>query len=386
MNTLLIQPVKCGSATGSDSQRGISLIETMIGMTIGILMVLIIIQAWGTFENQKQTTVSGSITQTNGLLAMTELEQDIRSAGAGLTNAAAFNCTTTYSYYETGATSVTPIPAYAGGMSMVPVQITDGGTDSDTLTVKLGADFLGALPATLTNSMPQSSSELNLSSVAGFSDGDVVLAVGASGQCTVMMVTQVQGAALKLQHNPGGSTTYNPTTADQTSWGWPAFVSGDKIMKVGQMIAHQYTVNASNQLVLTDLTVPSASTTSILATDIVKIKAQYGIANVSSQDVTNWINATASTGWNTLDSAKVKRIKAVRLAIVARSAKREGSDVTGVCTNASGGVNNGPCAWPDSVAVPAPLIDLSANADWKKYRYRVYQTIIPMRNVIWAGV
>ena len=55
-------------------------------------------------------------------------------------------------------------------------------------------------------------------------------------------------------------------------------------------------------------------------------------------------------------------------------------------TNVSGGVNNGPCAWSDSLADPAPLVDLRANADWRKYRYRVYQTVIPIRNVIWAGV
>lgn len=370
----------------NSSQRGISLIETMVGMTLGIVVSLIVVQVWATFEDQKQRTISGSAIQASGLISLTELERDIRSAGAGLTDSAAFNCTTTYSYYETGGTAVSPIPAYVGGMGMVPVQITDGGTGSDTLTMKMGTDFLGAIPATITQTMPSSSSELNLSSVSGFADGDVVLAVGATGSCTVMQVTQVQGSALKLQHNPGGTTTYNPSVSFQSTNAWPAYSSGDKIMKVGQMISHQYSVNTSNQLILTDLTSPSASTTAILANDVVKIKAQYGIADVGMQDVNGWVNATAATGWNALDSAKVKRIKAIRLVIVARSAKMEGADVTAVCTNVSGNVNNGPCAWTDTVGAPAPIIDLSTNANWKKYRYRVYQTIIPIRNVIWAGV
>ena len=270
-------------------------------------------------------------------------------------------------------------------MAMVPVQITDGGASSDTLTVKLGADMLGALPATLTAPMPSSSSELNLSSTAGFADGDIVVAVGSSGLCSVMLVTQVQGSALKLQHNSGGTTTYNPTVAFQNTNAWPAFSSGDKILKVGQMISHTYTVNASNQLVLTDYSTPSASTAFTLSSDIVRIKAQYGVANVGSQDVNDWVNATSATGWNTLDPAKVKRIKAIRLVIVARSSKKEGGNVTGTCTN-SAGINNGPCAWLDTAADPAPLIDLSANSDWQKYRYRVYQSIIPIRNFIWAGV
>ncbi len=386
MNTLRIPPRRCKKTQCGSRQWGMSLIETMVGLVLGLLVTLVITQVWGVFESQKQRTISGSSAQESGLLALTELEQDIRSAGAGLTDSAAFDCTTTYSYYETGGTSVSPIPAYAGGMAMVPVQITDGGTGSDTLTVKRGADLLGALPATLTQTMPSSSAELNLSSVAGFADGDVVLAVdGATGNCTVMLVTQVQGAALKLQHNPGNTTTYNPSVSNQNSWGWPAYSSGAKILKVGQLISHAFTVNTSNQLTLTDLSTPVASAAVVLAADIVKIKAQYGVANAGSQDVNHWVNATAATGWDTLDKVKVKRIKAIRLVIVARSSKMEGTNVTGICTN-NAGANNGPCAWSDSVADPAPLIDLSSNASWQKYRYRVYQTIIPIRNVIWAGV
>jgi len=367
-------------------QRGISLIETLVGMTLGILVTLVITQVWGVYENQKQRTVSGTSAQTSGLLALTELEQDIRSAGAGLTDSAAFNCTTTYSYYENGGTQVSPIPAYAGSMAMVPVQISDGGAGSDTLTVKRGADFLGALPATLTLAMTSSSAELNLSSTAGFDDDDMVLVTDPSGNCTVMQVTQVQSATAKLQHNPGGATTYNPATSYMISNGWPAYTAGAKILKVGQLISHAYTVNAANQLELVDNTAPAASTTSILSADIVMLKAQYGVANAGSQDVNGWVSATATSGWNTLDPAKVRRIKAVRLVIVARSSKREAANVTNTCINVSGGVNNGPCAWTDSVANPAPLVDLSANADWQKYRYRVYQTVIPLRNVIWAGV
>ena len=368
-------------------QRGMSLIETMVGMVIGLLVALIIAQVWGNFEGQKQRTVSGSSAQSSGLLALTALEQDVRNAGAGLTESAAFDCTTTYSYYESGGTTVSPIPAYAGGLSMVPVQITDGGTGSDTLIVKRGSDFLGSLPTTIDQTMPPSSADLKVTSVSGFADNDIVLVVDSTtGNCTVMGLTQVQNAALHLQHNSGGSTTYNPSTPFQATNNWPAYTSGAKILKIGALISRSYTVNANNQLILTDASVPSGSTSSILATDIVKIKAQYGIADVDSQVVNDWVNATAATGWNTLISVNAKRIKAIRLVIVARSAKKEGANVTNTCTNVSGGVNNGPCAWRDTAADPAPLIDLSANADWRKYRYRVYQTIIPLRNVIWAGV
>lgn len=392
MNSLAPRLLLSRNVRHGVSQRGISLIETLVGMAIGLLVTLVIVQVWGVFEDQKSRTASGSSAQESGLLALTQLEQDMRSAGAGLSDSAAFDCTTIYSYYESGGTSVSPIPAYSGGMGMVPVQITDGGTGSDTLTVKRGSDFLGALPATITQPMPQSSSELNISSTVGFCDGtncapaDTILVVDSvTGKCTVMLVTQVQQSASKIQHNPGGTTTYNPTAAFQNANAWPAYSTGAKVLKIGQLISHAYTVNSSNQLTLIDYSIPSASTTSVLAGDVVKLKAQYGIAAVGSQDVNDWVSATAATGWNVLDSAKVKRIKAVRLVVVARSAKMEAANVTSTCIN-NAGVNYGPCAWSDSADDKAPLIDLRSNADWQKYRYRVYQTIIPIRNVIWAGV
>lgn len=383
MKTHLVRHMRLATA-----QRGLSLIETMVGLTLGLLVTLIITQVWGVFEGQKQRTISGSSAQASGLLALTELEQDIRSAGAGITEAAAFTCTDMYSYYDNGTTVTSPIPAYTGTMGMAPVKIIDGGSASDTITVKRSADLLGGLPTSLTKTMPSSSAELNINSTSGIAVGDVVLAVGSSGKCAVMLVTQVQGPALKLQHNPGGTTTYNPPVNFQNSNNWPAFTEGDKIMKVGQLVTHTFTTNAQNELTLTDLTIPGVAPESVLASDIVRLKAQYGIADAGSQDVTQWVSATSAAGWDeaSLTAAKIKRVKAIRLVIVARSSKLEGTNVTAPCTNVSGGVNNGPCAWVDTAADPAPLIDLSADANWRRYRYRTYQTIIPIRNVIWAGV
>ena len=84
MNARTVPPV------GRNSLLGMSLIETMGGMTLGILVSLIITQVWGVFENQKQRTVSATAGQASGLLALTELEQDVRSAGAGLNDSAMF--------------------------------------------------------------------------------------------------------------------------------------------------------------------------------------------------------------------------------------------------------------------------------------------------------
>lgn len=355
--------------------RGMSLIETMVGMTLGILVSLIITQVWGVFENQKQRTISATAGQATGLLALTELEQDVRSAGAGLTDPDMFKCAAIYSYYQSGTTLISPIPAYTGSVGMAPVQIIDGGAGPDTVVVKRGSDFLGAIPATLTSNMPSPSSELNISTTSGFADGNVVLLVGVgAATCTVTQLTEVQVAAAKLQHNPGSGITYNPSAEVlKGPPAWPAYVAGDKVLKIGQMLSRSYTVNASNELTVRDDSVPTSSTTSSLASDIVMLKAQYGVADVGSQNVNLWVSPIAGSGWDVLNATLLKRIKAVRVVIVARSAKME-------APNTSPPLGR---AWPDA---PLPVIDLSANPDWHRYRYRTYQLVIPIRNMIWANI
>ncbi|QJC56443.1 hypothetical protein HC248_01749 [Polaromonas vacuolata] len=371
----------------ASNQNGVSLIETMVGLVLGILVTLVITQVWGLFESQKQRSISSTSAQSSGLLAMTELEQDIRSAGAGLNNSLAFSCANVYSYFQNGNVSVSPIPAYAGALGLIPVQITDGGSganSSDTLIVKRGADFLGSIATTITTTMPSSSSELNVSSTAGFFVDDVVVAVdSSSGVCTVMKLTQVQASASKLQHNPGGTPSNNPSNSFQNTNGWPAYPSGAQLFKVGELLSHVYAVNIKNELSLVDYTDALVATTSALAPDIVTIKAQYGVANTGSQNVSAWVKADAASGWNVLNADKVMRIKAIRLVVVSRSTKKEATNVSFPCTNSTGTVlnANGPCAWSDS----EPLINLSGSTDWQQYRYRVYQTIIPIRNIIWAS-
>ena len=68
-----------------------------------------------------------------------------------------------------------------------------------------------------------------------------------------------------------------------------------------------------------------------------------------------------------------------------RSSLLEKDNVTGTCTN-NAGTNNGPCAWRDTATNPAPLINLSSDTNWQRYRYRVFETIIPLRNVIMGEI
>jgi type IV pilus assembly protein PilW len=117
-----------------------------------------------------------------------------------------------------------------------------------------------------------------------------------------------------------------------------------------------------------------------LVAGVVNIQVQYGISATSaSPSVIAWVDPVGI--YATPAVATRKLIKAVRIAVVARDAKLDINDVTSECDQVH---NAGLCAWADIPGSPAPLIDLATgNADWKRYRYRVFETTIPLRNTIW---
>jgi type IV pilus assembly protein PilW len=123
-----------------------------------------------------------------------------------------------------------------------------------------------------------------------------------------------------------------------------------------------------------------------IATDVVLMQAQYGVSASGASDVVvNWVEPSGAT-WGAPSAANAARIKAIRIVLVARSREPEGTQVSSACTNTSSVVNTGPCSFQDA---EAPVIDLSgttvsAGKTWRNYRYRVHQSVIPLRNVIWS--
>lgn len=386
---------------------GLSLVETMVGLTLGLIVTLVITQVWGAFEGQRSRTSSSSTAQENGLIALTQIEQSVRNAGSGMA-AGLFQCNQIFSTYDDGTTSSTPAPNVPTG-TPAPVVITDGGvTGSDTIQVTWAKDINGAIESTVTKLDPQQNAVINLNNVNHFTevpspcsstDKQEHLAVCRHGnQCVVFQPTNINSASLKLTSNKGTCAPYNPVATCYNSGGacatWPVIDVNDTCFGIGSIVTATYSLNG-NQLQVVNTT-GAVSTTTVLADNIVSLQAQYGVAAAGNQNVDCWANATstgnASIGhcnisWlpGALTSANVSRVKAVRLVVIARSTKPEAGNVTSTCANQAG-TNNGPCAWEDESTNKAPVIDLSADANWQRYRYRAYQTIIPLRNVIWANI
>lgn len=365
--------------------RGFSIIETMIGMVIALAATLIIFQMFSAFEGQKRTTTGGADATDNGMFALMSIERDARMAGSGVANTDLFACLNLFSYFDDGTTQSTPAPNFANGInSLMPVRITDGGNAPDVITFTYGNSVRSGVSSEISANMPQPSAELNVVSTAGFRLNDLVIVVQGSN-CTVMQITQVQPAAYKVQHNPGNAPSFNPAANLQNANNWPAYTAGAKVFSLGGTTQRTYSVGTSGPTLALLARLPTDAAPVAIAGDVVSLQAQYGIAPVGSQQVNCWVSATAAgnacdaSDWANPSGANILRIKAVRIAVVARSALSE-KRTSGACSATT--VANAPQSWTGGPAINLAIAD----PNWQCYRYKTFQTITPLRNVLWANL
>ena len=357
-------------------QAGFSLIEILVGLVIGLLATLVIMQVFSVFEGQKRTTTGSADAQTNGSIAIYSIEQELKMAGFGLLPTASdtpLSCTT-MNYGATGMTS------------MSPVVITDGGGAagaSDSITIHYGTSSSGGVPSQITGVGVTGANDVTLGNNMGCQVGDIAMVVNGN-TCNFTNVIAPAAApdtvTIGLQDPtivPANPTNYN--LACIGSW-------ITSIYRVNPNYDPTVAANSQAYMERATATAPASSAlvSSPVVSDIVNIQAQYGVsAAASSNQVAQWVDAAGAT-WAAPTVADRNRIKAIHIAVVARSGLYEKAAVTNTCTTTKGTVNKGPCAWDDSSVDPAPKIDLSNDPNWQHYRYRVFETIVPLRNVIWA--
>ena len=376
------------------ASAGFSLVDVMVGMVIGLIGMIVVFQSFNTFEAQKRTTTQANDAQEHGLMAIASIERDIRLAGYGLYYAGWPLCNGYRQWTAAGAETVN---------AFMPAVLTNGATNTpDSITLTYSTSGFGATPAqvqtTFTGSVPEVVVDNNTGDNA-FRPGEHIL-VGRSGlACTRLQVSGVRTDPsnpqfLALRVEPTDLAPANPPLGDLAGLLPAGGYSNTRqslimsaVSNMGRMRRVLYSValdlNFGGRLQARDLTAGTPATD--LADGIVNLQAQYGIsAAETTQQVTDWVDASGT--WANPAFQDQGRIKAVRIAVVARSQMQEKDEVQGSatsCTNASGTNPKGPCAWKDTAADPAPIIDLSANPNWKRYRYRVYDTIVPLRNVMW---
>lgn len=385
--------------------RGFTMIELLVGMVIAMLATLIVMQVYEVFEGQKRTTTGGADAQTNGSIALNNIQRDVAVAGYGLPLFLKNNpdCTEinralcpslppqpfpcpfgahcspllcdpvpTIDHDSNGATS--PIGIF-------PVLLQDGGNGagaSDTIFVTYGDTPLGGV-ATISGSVSGNTVFMGPDPVLRPTEannlacavGDVALLINGS-TCELRKVASLFGTTgITLDASPTLVNTAlfpgNPGISVACLGGW-----------------NEFSYSVGNNTLLRSGVANVAG--------IVSIQAQYGISAATGNNaIVQWVDPTGSwaltkAGDTILTPALAdrNRIKAIRVAVVARSGLWEKEEVSTACSSTNAPNPTGVCAWEGSPLSPAPAIDLSNDPDWRHYRYRVFETIIPLRNVIWS--
>lgn len=364
-------------------QRGVTLIELMVGMAIGLVSVVIITQVVVLAEGQKRTTATGSDAQVNGVLALNQLQRDIRSAGYGFANnPKGLGCQIQGKFRNANANSLTQANAW----TLAPVRIEDGADGApDTIRVMASNARAFAVPLktaevhgqnsryfVMPNDMRPMNNQSDLMLVIP-GDYDTVYNP-AETWCSLfnLFPAAAAGATLKQLQHLVDSTANSPAApwnpADGNS-AFPArgYVTESLVINMGTFMNRLYSVS-NNQLMRQEFTAATGTFAAAdpLFTQIVNLQAIYGKDTDGDGVVDAWNNDQPDT------NAKWRQILSVRVALVARSSQYEKDAVTFAAPQ-----------WHPVLNGEAVALKVNGDPDWQHYRYKVYEALVPLRNVIW---
>lgn len=365
---------------------GMSLMEILVAMAIGLIGIVVITQTYLVNENYKRSTTSAGGAQTNGALALFTIERDARMGGWGFAWSSVLGCSGLRWHYN-GDYSNPP----GGGLPLlqpVPVAITDGGAGPDTITVMYGTGTERVIPATLSKTMATSGADIEVDNSQGFSNdpGDLMIITQGS-TCAMIQVTGVTGGT--LQHAAGVNAPYNPAGGGTL----PAFAVNSLVFNLGRPVVNRYSI-ANNALQLESLFTSTSSTVvpaytpaaNTVVENIVDLQAEYGkdngvnngtvagavfVANDGIVDSYDNVAPASATDW--------QQVLSLRIGVLARSEHFVRPDTAG-----------GPCTattvaptWGNGQAFTAPGDFTNTANQARCYGYRVFETVVPLRNMIW---
>lgn len=408
-----------------------SLVELMVGIAIAMIAILVVMATVITAQQQNKTTIGGSDAQTSGTVASYMIERELRVAGSGLN----FPVSVTLN-----SDAFCEIHAHYAGddftLSMVPVAITQQADGSDAITVFYGGTSTGSglpnssLVSAYDNSAGTSPTFPLNSNGIGFGPGDLFLiapVVDGSNQIgddrpdcflgenvvvanTNPQTTDASGSVAypttpldpRLSASPQQVPQYNrhnvsglpegglPLATTGAFVGQPLHFNGGAIgvsdivfnlggrpeadaqnrlsCAMGDCAVNKTYAISGGRLTVTENLLPVARRTAwVVADNIVMLRAEYG-KDTDDDDVVDTWDASLNAGGPVALWSEWNQVRAIRMAVVARSKIRDPAVVTPATIT----------LWPGTTWT---LPDTEA----RHYRYRTYQTVVPVRNNLWRS-
>ncbi|MCC7039175.1 MAG: PilW family protein [Burkholderiales bacterium] len=430
-------------------QRGVGIMETMIGILIGLIVVVVVYNMLAVAENYKRTAIGTADAQITGLMSQFMVSQDIASGGNGI--ASGYNDLITCNLDEAGGaptkeTSLKPIPllitagtgdnpdsfiARHGGSPHVIWPVPFRPVDAVTDTVVAGADIQVQSPNGFLTpakaSLPTSTNPYWAVAVANDGSNKCgLIGIGAAAPATTPLMDD-SGEVKLTQVAPKTTIAYKGVPQNAAGTGAMLLILGPQ-NGPGAATRVRYDLNngqlRSTNCMFADGCSNAGAVPVPIAQNIVWMKAQYGIdTNAVLPNGTLpgrfecWARPTndgdcaiaGSGGWAPDEILKagqggvpanlLNRIVAVRIAFVVRADEPDFRDpalyrttattidgVTG--TRADQYIFNCP-ANTDADCPNRLQIPAGATGSGKVmedgWRYRVYEMVVPLRNALFAG-
>ena len=330
------------------AQQGFSLAGTMTGLLVGLMVAASALGTASFMEAQKRAAMGGNSALTNGSFGIFRIESASKLAGLGLLAQKSFACTSINLSYK-GIVLLDGAPLY-------PLLIADGGALSDTLSVAYVDSLTSAAPAHLLMPMANEADSIKVSNAPDAQVGRLLLVQSTALPCTVFGITAVtsSGFGRDIAHAGGdynGGAYSTPV----------AYLENSRAAVSTGLTWSTFRINRNTLEEVNNIT----GAVMVVASDIIAMKAQYGITDGVSSSISNWVAATGLYAAPSLTD--MERVRAVRVGLLARSPDRNPD-----CLASDGA----PPLWP-----AGPTFNIMASSDWKCFKYRSLNMVIPLVNV-----
>lgn len=378
--------------------RGFSLVELMVSIVIGLLAVLFATRIMTDSENNKQATLGGSDSMQNGMMAMFSISGDAEQAGYGLNDPILNGCDTIFSdsrgYALAGAkrdgADVAPLAGavIVPGAAGAPDRLTlyAGSAPGGTGTLRLDGNYIGG-------------SQLSVDRHPfGFALGDVIVVAPENGvgKCALAQVSGLSEPSAAAPTLALGNTAYRYNSG---ALGRNFDGSATRVFNLGpeaSLAFHTWSVEAGVLRLRATNLGADGGVAHAVADNIVSLKAQYGFDMRGAADfdpeqgmqVGRWSSEMVDADGDGVNGGPgdYQRIAALRIAVVARAKTPERRAVDGVCTAQPQAMTVFGSEQPLGAQTEEVTLDLRVTddpVDWRCYRYRAFETIVPLRNAGW---
>jgi type IV pilus assembly protein PilW len=410
-------------------QKGMTLIELMVAVVIGLLAMYAVYRVYEGTERVKRNVASVGDAQIAGMYSIFLLEQYIHNAGSGIM----FN----------GEMLAPCVPGDAGGnvggggapvgrtLSLRPLPVviepnlalSGVGGMFDDVYVFSGDSSNHLVPAIV---QTPGATSVVVAASHGFRVGDVLVDVLApplppraqgtlppppplaNRACQAYLINNAPDPSVVTCDTATPPTT--PCTVELSLQGTGVPATGNALFNLGTAVRYHFFVNGDNTLLLEEWRLNTGGTwdrvgaaPSPIISGVMSFRVQYGIGtttdalNLSNNPVigpvTAWVYANAvPTGpwgitdvqglpWNdAVGLPSIRQIKAVRLSIIVQADEPEFDPAVAATlpTTFTHFANCTPgTTCPTGMAANPPVTLQTGN------RYRMYETVIPLKNAIW---